>query len=325
VNPVAAQAEALVCPCLCSFVQWRSLVSALAVTSRAPRWTYAHAIGPEDIGADFLAMWDSLLTNKKVGFAFADDPGGQMWADATAGLPQAATASGYQSVLPGLYAVSSGDYTPLIAEFKKNGCEICCGAFTTSDFIDFWRQCMDQKYRPKIATVGEGLLFPHALEAIGPSARNLTAECLWQPTWPFRDSITGMTCQELANDYMARTGDQWTAAIAQYAKFEWAVDVFKRVTDINSRREIVAQVRKTRLETCLGPIDLTIRVDAVDLSASKRPVANVYKAPVGGAQWVEGDAFGFEPRLVAAVNNPALLPEGRLVPMVYDSSISERG
>ncbi len=40
------------------------------------KWTYAYAIGLEDIAGNYLAMWDQVETNKKVGFVFADGPGG---------------------------------------------------------------------------------------------------------------------------------------------------------------------------------------------------------------------------------------------------------
>ena len=320
VVPVADQAEALVCPCLCSFVPWRSFVFGRAgAVDRFFRWSYAHAVGLEDIAANFTAMWDRLETNKTVGLIFADSIEGRMWADAATGLPAAAAAAGYEYILPGLYPVSGGDYASYISEFKKNGCEICCGALTTDAFVDFWRQSLEQEYRPKIVTIGEGLIFPQALEAVGATARNITAESLWQPDWPYTDSITGKTCRELAKDYMARTGDQWIAPIAQYAKFEWVVDVFRRVTNINSRREIIARVGSTDIDTCLGPIDFTARVDTADLNRSKRPAENVYKAPVGGAQWVEGDAFAYEPRLVTAVSSLGLPVSGDVEPMEYGS------
>ncbi len=317
VLPVAAQAERLLCPCLCSFVQWRRFVAARGSLAHRPfAWTYAHALDLEDIFANFIAMWGQLTTNRKVGFVFADDSNGRAWTDSVTGLSPAAAGAGYECVFPGLYPVANGDFEPYLSEFKRSGCEILCGAFSVRDFIDFWRQLSRQDYRPKIVTVGGALLFPHALEAVGPSARNLTAECLWQPEWPYRDSITGKTCRELAGDYMATTGDQWTPAVAQYALFEWAVDVLKRVTDLDSREEIVGKVLTTELNTCLGLIDFTEPV--VDSAlGGRRPAKNVYKAPVGAAQWVKGDVFGFEPLLLTAVNSKELSPAGSLRPLEY--------
>ena len=158
------------------------------------------------------------------------------------GLPPAVEAAGYTYFLPDLYPVPTEDYTKYISDFKKNGCEICCGTITTPDFTNFWKQSIQQGYNPKVLTIGKALLFPQTLEAIGSIAYNATVEGVWHPSWPFKDSITGKTCQELADDYMAKTGEEWTAPIGQYGKFEWAVDVFKRVTNLDDKEDIIEQV-----------------------------------------------------------------------------------
>jgi branched-chain amino acid transport system substrate-binding protein len=320
VNPVATQAEALGCPCISSFVYWRPFVFGRGGTPEVPfKWTYAHAIGLEDVIANYLAMWGQVETNKKVALVFADDAAGKDWTDEAAGLPAAAVAAGYEPTLPGLYPAGTEDYSGFISEFVKNGCEICCGAMRTADFIAFWKQAQQLGFRPKTVTVSEALLFPQALEAVGTSARNLTAESLWQPDWPYSDSISGYSAQQLAGDYMDKTGEQWGAAIAQYAKLEWAVDVFRRVRNIDDKEAIMRGIRTTRLDTCLGPIDFLAAVDTTDLNTSRRPVENVCKAPVGGAQWLAGGAFAFQPITVANANNPALEIAGRVRPMVYTS------
>jgi branched-chain amino acid transport system substrate-binding protein len=320
VNPVADRAEALGCPCLSSFHQWRPFVFGRTRDLETPfKWTYAHAIGLEDIITNYLALWEQVETNRKVGFIFADDANGRVWADAATGLPQAAAAQGYEGVLPGLLQAESNDYSPLISEFVKNGCEICCGAMAAADFIAFWRQVLELEYRPKIVTIGDALLFPQALEALGSGAYNLTAESLWQPDWPFTDSITGSSAQQLASDYMTRTGEQWIAPIAQYAKFEWAVDVFKRVWDLDNKDAIIAEVRTTKLDTCLGPIDFTSAIDMTDVAKSRRPTENVYKAPVAGVQWVKGDKFEFQANTVTSGDRSDLPVTGTVQTMVYDS------
>ncbi len=229
-----------------------------------------------------------------------------MWTDEATGLPATATAAGYQPVLPGLFAAGGVDYSPLISAFIKDGCELCCGAMGATDFITFWKQSQEMGYRPKVLTMSQALLFPQALEAIGLGARGVTAESLWQPDWPYADSITGRSAERLAQDYMTKTGEQWTAAIGQYACFEWAVNAFSRSRDLDSKDAIVEAVGSTRLDTCMGRIDFLSPVDAADLNKSRRPAKNVCKAPVGGAQWEEGSPFPFEPRTVSNFNSPAL-------------------
>lgn len=320
VNPVADQAEALRCPCLCSLVDWRRFVEERKTTPNGPvGWAYAHAVGLEDISANFIAMWDQLETNKKVGLIFPDTAGGRAWTDAENSLLRAAEDAGYEVVPTSLYAAPATDFTPYISEFARAGCEICCGAPDALDLILLWKQFLEQGYRPKALTIGGLLSASHVLQAMGAGARNMTAESLWQPDRPFRDSITGMTCRRLAEDYMNKTGDQWTSALAQYSAFEWAFDVFKRVQDPGCRTEFIEQTRKTSLETCLGPIDLIAPIDTSDPAKSRRPAENVSKAPVAGVQWVAGDTFEFEPRLVTNVDSVDLVVTDTVRPMEYES------
>jgi branched-chain amino acid transport system substrate-binding protein len=233
------------------------------------------------------------------------------------GLPPAVQAAGYEYFLSDLYTVGTEDYTKYISDFKKNGCEICCGTVITPDFTNFWKQSVQQGYNPKVLTIGKALLFPQTLDAIGSVAYNATVEGVWEPSWPYKDSITGKTCQEMADAYMADTNEQWTAPIAQYAKYEWAVDVFKRVKNLDDKEEIIAAVDSTKMGTCLGPIDFTAPVDIVDLAKSQHPVKNVYKCPVGGAQWIKGQKFGFEPVMVSNANHADLPVVAKVQPMAY--------
>src|SRR3990172_682997 len=120
-----------------------------------------------------------------------------------------------------------------------------------------------------------------------------------------------MTCQELAEDYMAKTGEQWTAPIAQYAKFEWAVDVFKRVKNIDDKEDIIDKVATTKMDTCLGPLDFTAPVQMM----TRHPVPNIVTPPTGGAQWVKGTKFDFEPVMVSNALSPDLPTTATVQPM----------
>ncbi len=313
-NPVADQCEASAMPSIANFVPWQPFYFGRGATPDKPfKWTYANALGLEGIVSNFIAMWDQVQTNKKVAFLFANDTDGQAWTDMKQGLPPAVTAAGYEYFLPDLYPVGLEDYTKYIADFKKNGCEICCGTIITPDFTNFWKQSVQQGYNPKVLTIGKALLFPQSLEATGSIAYNTTVECVWHPTWPFKDSITGMTCKELADDYMAKTGEEWTAPIGQYGKFEWAVDVFKRVTNVDDKEEIVKAIGSTKMETCLGPMDFTAPVQL----GTRHPVPNVYTPPTGGAQWVKGQTYPFEPVIVSNALASELTPSAKVQPMQY--------
>lgn len=315
-NPVADQCESFGVPSIANFVPWQPFYFGRGATPDKPfKWTYAQALGLEQIVANFIAMWEQVTTNKKVGFLFANDADGAAWTDMTTGLPPAVEAAGYTYFLSDLYPVPSEDFTKYISDFKREGCEICCGTIITPDFTNFWKQAVQQGYNPKVLTIGKALLFPQTLEAIGPIAYNSTVEGVWNPAWPFKDSITGMTCQELAEDYMAKTGEQWTAPIAQYAKFEWAVDVFKRVKNIDDKEDIIDKVATTKMDTCLGPLDFTAPVQMM----TRHPVPNIVTPPTGGAQWVKGTKFDFEPVMVSNALSPDLPTTATVQPMSYTS------
>ena len=44
---------------------------------------------------------------------------------------------------------------------------------------------------------------------------------------------------------------------------------------------------------------------------TRHPVENVYEPPVGGAQWVKGTKFAFEPVMVSNANSPDLDGDGQ--------------
>ncbi len=319
VNAAAAQAEERECPCICDFVPWRPFILDRGGSLDTPfKWTYAHAYGFEDVSAAFVRTWQQLATNKKVALLFPDDNHAPLWTEGSGGLPHLADQAGYETVMPALYDVPSGDFAPLIEEFKKNGCEICAGHFATVDLVRFLKQARTLEFTPKIVSTAGALLFPQAVEAVGSAAVNVTAECFWQPSWPYSDSITRATAKTLAEDYAARTGEQWTIGIAQYAKFEWTVDVFRRVVDILDKEDTIARVRSTRLNTCLGLLDFTTPVGSHDPDRSRRPSENVYKAPVVACQWSKGSTYPFESRAVTGDVTLDLLSGGVVQPMTYE-------
>ncbi len=99
-NPVADQCESFGMPSIANFVPWQPFFFGRGPTPDKPfKWTYAHALGLEQIVANFIAMWDQVATNKKVGFLFANDADGVAWTDMKTGLPPAVKAAGYEYFL----------------------------------------------------------------------------------------------------------------------------------------------------------------------------------------------------------------------------------
>ncbi len=315
-NPVADQCEALEMPCISNFHPWQSYYFGRGATPDKPfKWTYAQALGMETSIAGLLDMWNQVPNNKVVGLLWSNNSDGMAWANEQTGMPPALEAAGYTQVQPTLYQPGSEDYTAQISAFKKAGCEIQMGVASPPDFTNFWKQCLQQGYRPKIAGTVKAINTPYVLDTMGPAGYGLFSEVSWHPTYPFKDSLTGMSCRELADEFEEVTGFQWSAMIGQYAKIEWAVDIFERVADIDSNKAILEALRTTKTETCYGPIDFTEPVKM----GSQHPVENVYKPPHLAGQWRKGDKWPFDVFICSNVGGPMVPVQSQLEPMVYDN------
>ena len=120
----------------------------------------------------------------------------------------------------------NNDFSSQIAAFKAAGAEIVTGNMIPPDFATFWSQAAQQGFKPKIVTIGKALLFPSAINALGARGNGLTSEIWWSPNHPFKSGLTGQSCKQLADAYVAATKRPWSQPIGfQHALFEVAIDV----------------------------------------------------------------------------------------------------
>jgi len=291
VNPSADQCEAAGVPSLSSSLSWQAFHFGRGGTPyRSFKWTYAMAPGLEQIVGSYADMWGDLTANMTVGGLWPEEATAQLWSDATTGTPPLIVEAGYKLITPVPYPPGSEDFMAQISEFKKSKCEIAVGSTPAADFINFWSQAVRQGFRPQAMTIGSALAFPEAAEAIGDIVIGCSSELSWHPSWPFLSSLTGETCQQLADDYEMRTGRQWSPALSQYAALEWAVNVLRRTRDLDDREEIVANVADTKMDTCCGPLDFTGSVRL----RTDHPVPNVVRTPIAGGQWIRGVRHRYE-------------------------------
>ncbi len=162
----------------------------------------------------------------------------------------------------GSFQDGTEDFTSVIDKFKKAGAEIISGVMSPPDFTNFWTQCKQQGYTPKIAGVGKALLFPQTGDALKALGENLSTTVWWHPTYPFTSPLTGETCQQFADNYTTATSQQWTQPLLHFLVFEWAVDVLKRTKNVDDKNDIIAQVAATNMQTIDGPLDFTQAVGA---------------------------------------------------------------
>jgi branched-chain amino acid transport system substrate-binding protein len=319
VLPAADQAETFGTPFLSVFCPWAAFVFGRGGGFDKPfNWTFGHLLGVEQICADMVDIFNKTTTNKKVAFLAPNSADGQAWLDPKTGAPPFLSAAGYTLVNTGSYPPGSEDFTAQISQFKKEGCEILTGATTTPDFTVFWNQSLQQGYKPPVASMALALGFPQAAEAIGPSVYGLIGpDGSWHKTFPFKDSVTGMTCSELADDYEQATGGQWTGAIGGHAKLSWAIDVLSRAKSVDDKQAIVDAIKTTKLQTILGPIDMTAPLDKNPFDpAGTRPHPNTTKPVMTGQQWVKGDKWPYEVVVISNLLAPTV-PAVPLQPMQY--------
>jgi branched-chain amino acid transport system substrate-binding protein len=104
-NPVADQGEANEIPCITTITPWQPYFFGRHGTpEKGFTWTYHFFWGLEDVIASFLALWNSLETNKVVGALFPNDGDGNAWGDAKLGFPPPLQEAGYKLIDTGRFS-----------------------------------------------------------------------------------------------------------------------------------------------------------------------------------------------------------------------------
>lgn len=304
-NPVADQAEVNEVPCITTNCPWQPyFFGRNGDPKKGFTWTYHFFWGLEDVIAAFLALWETVPTNKVIGGLFPNDADGNAWGDAQRGVPPAYTKAGYKLIDPGRYQPMNNDFTSQITAFKAAGAEIVTGVMIPPDFATFWSQAAQQNFKPKIVTIGKALLFPSAVEALGPRGNGLSSEIWWSPNHPFKSGLTGQSCKQLADAYTKATNRPWTQPIGfQHALFEVAIDVLKRAKNPTDPKAVLAAIAATDYQSIVGAVKWT-----------GQPVKNVTKTPLVSGQWQRKDG---KVELVITQNKtaPAIPVGGKLQPL----------
>jgi branched-chain amino acid transport system substrate-binding protein len=279
INSIADQCELNAMPCLSTVQPWQSYFFSRGGKPDKPfDWTYHFFWGLEDIITGFIAMWDSLPTNKRIGFFFERSVDGEAWSNKDFGFPPAVTKAGYTFVMPPFFQPMSADFSAHIAEYRKAGVEIIAGISLPPDIKTFMAQCHQQGYHPKVVTVGKALLFPPAVEAMGDLGQGMSTEVWWTPEFPYKSTLTGETSARIAADYEAASGKQWTQPLGySHALWEVAFDAIKRSGDPHDKAALRDAIVATDMTTLVGPVRW-----------KGGPVKNVAKTQVVMGQWVKG-------------------------------------
>jgi branched-chain amino acid transport system substrate-binding protein len=312
VNPVATVAEKLGCPLVCGNVPWQSWYVNLGgnptpgKSTFKPTWTTMYFLGVNDLCNAFIPMWNrihaQLSTDKVVGCMFPSDSDGDAF---RAAWPLFAGPAGYTLVDPPAYTDGLTDYTPFISEFKSKNCEFFTNVPLPPDFNVFWKQAAQQGYKPKLATVAKVLLFPSDVAALGSLVNNIATDAWWTPNMPWKSSLTGQTCTEIANAFTADTGSQWVQALSNYSLFEVAYAAMTSVNNPHDKTEVADALFKVNIDALAGPLNWT---------SSKSPAPGVVDTPCVGVQWKPNSKYGWSMEVVDNTLMPNVPLTGTLEP-----------
>lgn len=251
----------------------------------------------KDIVPVYTGMWEKIKTNKVVGILMPNDPDGVAWSRI---FKKALEVRGYpEAVDLGRWPYGLQDFSTHINRWKREKVEILLGIMIPPDFATAWRQCRRLGFKPKIATIGKAILFPAAVEALGGDLPNgLTTEVWWSPHHPFKSSLTGYSGKDLCNAWTESTHKQPTATLGyKYAGYEIAVDALRRAGTLE-KEALRKAIADTHLDTMVGHIQYNRE--------------NYCRTPLVGGQWVKGDRFPWEIKIVENRQHPHIPLTGRI-------------
>ncbi len=307
IGPVADQCELNGVPCISTDVPWQSYYFGRGGAPEGFEWTYHFFWGLEQIIQTFTGLWDAMETNKTVGALWSNDADGVAVSNREHGVPPGYIKAGYRIVDAGLFTPGANDFTAQITTLKAAKCDIVTGVFSPADFATFWAQCGEQGFRPKIATIQKAILFPAAVEALGERGVGLSSEIWWSPDHPFKSGLTGQSTGDLCAAYSQATGKQWIQPIGfKHALLEVAMDVLKRTKDIDDPKSVLEAIVTTDYRSIVGPV-----------SWKNGPVKNVSTTPLVGGQWLKGEAFKYDIKIVNNAAYPAIPTLRKLIPIPY--------
>ncbi len=312
-NPVTTTCEAEEIPVISTIAPWQPYFIGQQGNPGDPaswepfNYGYHFFWGLEDIIQVFTNLWNQLDTNKSVGALYPNDGDGNAWGDPVVGFPPVLAELGYTLTDTGRYQNLTDDFSAQINAFKQANCEIVTGVPIPPDFTTFWTQAKQQGFVPKAASIGKAILFPVSVEALGDAGHNLSSEVWWSPSHPFSSTLTGQTSSELAEDYTASTGRQWTQPIGFiHALFELARDVAGRVSEIDDGDEVAEAISATDLSTVVGPI--AWNGNGLPPFAAQ----NIAKTPLVGGQWRLAEGGGYDLVVVDNLTAPMIATGGSM-------------
>ena len=286
VNPVSDACEAAGVPCISTVVPWEAWYLGRGAKPGQPspfKSTFHYCFGVEQFFLAYTHLWPQVTTNKKVAVMWPNDADGNAIRGALGPLLKNA---GYTIVDPGPYEDGTNDYTAQIQRFIQQDCQIFNTFPIPPDFATFWRQAAQQGYTKhvKIGQIAKTGLFPSQVTSLGAIGNGLASGVYWAPTWPYKSSLTNVTCKQLGDGYESSTGKQWNQQLgASLSLFDVAAAALKGSGAPKSKSKVIDAMKTLSVETPVGHLDWS-----KPASLAGTAVPNVVTTPIIGGQWKQG-------------------------------------
>jgi branched-chain amino acid transport system substrate-binding protein len=286
VNPVSDAAEAAGVPCISTVVPWEAWYLGRGAKPGQPspfKFTYHYCFGVEQFFLAYTHLWPQVPTNKRVGVMYPNDADGNA---IRAVLGPLLKGAGYTIVDPGPYEDGTNDYSAQIQRFIREDCQIFNTFPIPPDFATFWRQAAQQGYTShvKIGQIAKTGLFPSQVSSLGAIGNGLASGVYWAPTWPYKSSLTGVTCKQLGDGYETSSGKQWNQQLgASLSLFDVAAAVLKASGDPKNKTKVADTMKTLAVDTIVGHLDWSKSASLAGVQ-----VPNVVSTPIIGGQWKSG-------------------------------------
>ncbi|MFD8522248.1 ABC transporter substrate-binding protein [Streptomyces capillispiralis] len=297
-------------PCVSTTFPWQAYVHTRgAGPGHRFRWTYHFAWGLDDIAAVFADLWERVDGRGPVGCLWNDDLQGGLLRHDRYGFAPVTSPRGHALADLGAYREPADSFHAQVGRMREHGADLVTSAATATDLALFHRQAREAGLRPRLITCSRWLTYPHthttpALDVHGELADAGVATLVyWSPGHPYRSSLDGTTCAELAHAYQQDTGAAWLQPLGlAHALLETAHHALATAGDPTDRASVAQTLAGTRLDTIAGRLDWT-----------RGPTPNTALLPLVGGQWHHGTEG---PRLAVVSNraHPQVPLTGELTP-----------
>jgi branched-chain amino acid transport system substrate-binding protein len=317
--PAAEVAENMGCPLLACQTPWQAWIFGRKKTlDTVEKWVFLAAFGIEQCTNSAVQIFNTLSTNKVASILLQNTIDGNTWLTPGLGITDTLKAGGYTVAPFSQFNMGTEDFTSLISGYTKAGAEVHFGSNPGKDFSVWWQQALQQRYHPRAVIEIVGIGSYEDQVALGDAAFGLILGFGWHASFPWADAqISGMTAQQLADDYEAYTNSRWAGLVDGHSRLGWAVDVLKRTKSFDTKDAVVDAIKTTNTNLITGPIDMTSPVTG---PTGLHVTPNIYKHAWGMAQLEKsapGSKWKVDMPLVAALDAPGVKVDRDPVPITY--------